>query len=270
MRFIPTTATAVEKLKARAKVIKHAEGITLSAAQERAALEGGYTSWHHVRQCLKRPDSGDVVESQEADPFAKVLRETRRYLDFLDRHGTAKVTRFAATADAFHEADIEGHCFRGIFTGDGPAMALYSSRRGGYQRGFVQLGVAEVHYTSRDGIRTESENLGWYVCKYGANEPRIDASQLSDAGRYALLREFGLEIYFSSRAGGAPHDADWMPGLGGWPFYGSPAFGSLRAWARQHPRKVRSFGPSLYLGDWITPATSEANPLDVPEIWMER
>lgn len=51
MRHIPTTATAVEKLKRAAKAYRDAKDCPLHEALEAAAVQAGYMSWKHVTQC---------------------------------------------------------------------------------------------------------------------------------------------------------------------------------------------------------------------------
>ncbi|MDP3351410.1 MULTISPECIES: hypothetical protein [unclassified Hydrogenophaga] len=51
MKFIPTTPADVEKLKARAKVLKRRHNIKHREALERASREAGYAHWHHVSIC---------------------------------------------------------------------------------------------------------------------------------------------------------------------------------------------------------------------------
>lgn len=53
MKHIPTTATAVEKLKKQAKAVAKDQGIPLVEAQESVAKEAGYQHWHHVVLCAE-------------------------------------------------------------------------------------------------------------------------------------------------------------------------------------------------------------------------
>ena len=57
MNFIPTTATAVEKLKRLAKQLRNVDGISLAAALDRVAQTDGYASWKHVIRCLEQSKS---------------------------------------------------------------------------------------------------------------------------------------------------------------------------------------------------------------------
>lgn len=56
MKFILTTPADVEKLKARAKVLKRRHSIKHRDALERAAREAGYLHWHHVALCQKQSE----------------------------------------------------------------------------------------------------------------------------------------------------------------------------------------------------------------------
>jgi hypothetical protein len=54
VKFIPTTATAAEKLKRLAKQQRKASGTSLGAALESVAHAHGYFSWKHVTECLEQ------------------------------------------------------------------------------------------------------------------------------------------------------------------------------------------------------------------------
>lgn len=51
MKHIPTTATAIRKIKLAAKQIKSEQNLTLSKAFDRASLNAGYENFHHVIHC---------------------------------------------------------------------------------------------------------------------------------------------------------------------------------------------------------------------------
>lgn len=61
MHHIPTTATAVEKLRLEAKSYRKANGCRFNEALEIIAVQAGYTSWKHVTVCAaatpRAPDS---------------------------------------------------------------------------------------------------------------------------------------------------------------------------------------------------------------------
>jgi hypothetical protein len=54
MKHVPTTATAVSKIKKAAKALKLAKGIEHSAALDAAARDAGYENFHHVTSCAAK------------------------------------------------------------------------------------------------------------------------------------------------------------------------------------------------------------------------
>ncbi|RZI40438.1 hypothetical protein EGT07_24210 [Herbaspirillum sp. HC18] len=70
MRFIPTTAVAVEKLKQQAKKTKSKLKIPHAHALDRVARGAGYNHWGHVTQCAaetaRRADGPTLVKECEA------------------------------------------------------------------------------------------------------------------------------------------------------------------------------------------------------------
>lgn len=54
MRFIPTTATAVEKFKQLAKARRDSTGESLAVALDIVAREQGYDHWKHVKSCAAK------------------------------------------------------------------------------------------------------------------------------------------------------------------------------------------------------------------------
>lgn len=57
MNFIPTTATAAEKLKRLAKNLRKESGTSLAVALDAIAKLNSYASWKHVTQCLEQSKS---------------------------------------------------------------------------------------------------------------------------------------------------------------------------------------------------------------------
>ncbi len=55
MKHIPTTSTAVEKIKARARALR-SNYESLGHARDAAAVEAGYDHYHHVTHCHKNSD----------------------------------------------------------------------------------------------------------------------------------------------------------------------------------------------------------------------
>ena len=51
MQYIPTTATAFEKLRSEAKVHRRSSGLAHSQALEAVAVAHGYANWKHVTTC---------------------------------------------------------------------------------------------------------------------------------------------------------------------------------------------------------------------------
>jgi len=60
MKFIPTTVADLEKLKARAKILKRKQSIKHRLALDRAAQEAKYLHWHHATLC-QRQSSDDAI-----------------------------------------------------------------------------------------------------------------------------------------------------------------------------------------------------------------
>jgi hypothetical protein len=78
LTFIPTTATATEKLKRLAKNHRKGAGTSLAVALDSVAQSSGYLSWKHVSECLhlsktapiSRPPLPEVLQVFLAD-YAK-------------------------------------------------------------------------------------------------------------------------------------------------------------------------------------------------------
>lgn len=54
MQIIPTTATAVEKLKRNAKTLRKTTGTSLAVALDTVAKQNGYEHWKHVTICQEQ------------------------------------------------------------------------------------------------------------------------------------------------------------------------------------------------------------------------
>lgn len=61
MIHIPTTATAVQKLKRLAKTRRKSSGESLASALDATAREGGYRDWKHVTVCLDATAGGKAA-----------------------------------------------------------------------------------------------------------------------------------------------------------------------------------------------------------------
>lgn len=77
MQFIPTTATAAEKLKRQAKTLRKTTGTSLAAALDAVAKQYGYEHWKHVTLCLEQTKAhkplpeilaNDLQQAAEHDP----------------------------------------------------------------------------------------------------------------------------------------------------------------------------------------------------------
>lgn len=65
MKLLPTTSTAVEKLKKRARALRPNYS-SLGASRDAAAVEAGYDSFHHVTHCLKASSAPTLVRTATA------------------------------------------------------------------------------------------------------------------------------------------------------------------------------------------------------------
>jgi hypothetical protein len=70
LNFIPTTATAAEKLKRLAKNLRKESGTSLAVALDATAKSHGYANWKHVTQCLEQ---GKSVATKAATALPKLL-----------------------------------------------------------------------------------------------------------------------------------------------------------------------------------------------------
>lgn len=246
MKFIFTSATAVQKIKMAAKAIARNCNISHTKALELAAKEAGYTDWFHVRHCLQADHAIGV--SQKPLPLAEKVLSYSQYLGTLPR---ASVKFHDCKGDVFHDISIEGHRFRGkvLPTGEIWILKLITQPLLMEDAG-VSLGVASIRHCNPQKITTNGE---WWICKYSTEEPRLDLENLTDSGRNALSYEFGLPLIPKE---GLPDPKEiWSTFVFGHEsdlFYMSPAFTKLVEWARRHPRKARaSSSNSNYLRQWM-------------------
>lgn len=75
MRHIPTTRTAVERLKQEAKRLRNA-GISLLAAREQAAKAAGYEGWKHVTVCAAAMQAANQISLP--DTLERFLADERQ------------------------------------------------------------------------------------------------------------------------------------------------------------------------------------------------
>lgn len=74
MKHIPTTHSAVNRMKALAKKLSRQANVGYMAALERVALREGYESYHHVTVCLANSSTAQEF-SQPMDEPAKTPHE---------------------------------------------------------------------------------------------------------------------------------------------------------------------------------------------------
>ena len=67
MRFIPTTAEAVESLKKQAKKLQRKSGGKHTEALDRVARGAGYNHWHHVTLCLNQGSKSNPFDALKAE-----------------------------------------------------------------------------------------------------------------------------------------------------------------------------------------------------------
>ena len=81
MNYIPTTATAVEKLNREAKSRRKYTGTTLAAALDEVAVEAGYGNWKHVTECAAYTQAGNRAYVHQAHAVAPLDgANDRKYL----------------------------------------------------------------------------------------------------------------------------------------------------------------------------------------------
>jgi hypothetical protein len=146
------------------------------------------------------------------------------------------ITSNPTESNVFHDVEIDSMRFNGYVGCNGPCIMNVSSKSLDGDK-FVQLGVAEIHYCSS---RPDDNGTGWWICKYGPDEPRINIDSLTDEGRHSLAFEFGIPLYPQIRPKDAPkYGEHYLPG-GQHLFYLSPSFKTLCNWALSHKKQIRS------------------------------
>jgi len=238
MKLIPTTATAVEKLRTTARSAKRAANILHQEALELVAKEAGYECWFHVLWCRKETDNKEIVNELNAEQGSASAPARKDYA----AHDSVSVIRHPPKGDVFHHVEVEGIHFFGCLNGGWPYIERRSKAARGNYEGSVQFGVCSIHLTT---FRDKGGPEEWAICKYGPSEPRISLLGLSETGVYKLANEFGI-----GPTGIITRPS--MPSLVGVSdnFYTSQAFLGLILWAMEHPRKIKTYEPNTYLGDW--------------------
>ena len=263
MQLIPTTATAVEKIKSSAKAIKKAERLPHMEALERAARIFGYESWYHVGFCLEHQGIGATpIELVRENPLLSRVAEYKDYMDYLSDNGSVTIPTPQTKrirSHIFSDLVIDDMRFQGFVGFSGPgiiSISAFTPEGGSY----VPLGCAEIHFCSPWQSASEP---AWWICKYGRDEPRINIDSLTEKGRFSLAYEFGIPIYPPSEVG-SKEEATFRSQLISkmrFIFYLSPSFKKLFLWAQSHARKVRSRDVrETYLPGWKDAALKGVSP----------
>ena len=258
MKFIITTATAIQKIKSAAKAIALKSELSHTKALERAAQEAGYESWLHVTHCRKECDL-----THERTLPASLKDQVSSYSKTLSALAHAPVKVHDVKGRVFHDVSIEGFRFKGqvLSTGD---IAIIKLRRLGLlwiDEGFVSIGAASIR---RCDPLKNPERSEWWICKYSSDEPRLNLQGMTEEGRNALAYEFGLPIVSNDLASNVHADPQlpWStfphgkePTL----FYMSPAFVKLTELAKRHPRIAKSSSVNGYhLRNWLEESAEHA------------
>ena len=265
MQFIPTTATAVQKIKLAAKAISKSTEVSHTQALEQASKASGYLGWFHVQHCQKASAQSSSVSAVQTRAEAALA-----YSQFLDALPRAEVEIHAFKGDAFHEVSIEGQRFTGYVAQTGDVYLRKLNAQFGIDFSpQIQIGAASIRKVETSEDHSHSTRAGnssldlqnpmphgkWWICKHDANENRIDLGDMSEEGRNALAREFGLPIIPHSNLPKPTEPwARFAYGSEDSVFYTSPAYKALLDWAALHPRKARTASnQAIYLTGWLTP-----------------
>lgn len=250
--FTTITQTRVNQLRTEAKLRSKTAALPLHICLEQIAKENGFPTWKHVvNQNLFAPldvKSSNAAVSTAAG-FRKIhphaLKEVLHYQQWLSGADVAEAVHNTLRGDVFIDVTIEGYRLQGAIS-TAPYVKL-KARDDGWAVGDCALGVASIAFVDESIYRVEGERK-WAVCKY-ENQPRIDLSSLSDAGRRRVALEFGLPILGLESGIILGHPAY---------FYASKAYLALVEWAVKHPRKIKHFRGNSYLGQWAIAAMLDA------------
>jgi hypothetical protein len=104
MRYIPTSAGAVDSLKKQAKKLQRKAGGKHAELLNRVAKSAGYDHWHHVTQCLRQTEAKSGLEALEAE-CEIVLRAAREGIEKIIMTGpealSIPLVLFACRGDAW-------------------------------------------------------------------------------------------------------------------------------------------------------------------------
>lgn len=175
----------------------------------------------------------------------------RMYGAYLSSKASTPVIANPSKGKVFRDVDIEGMRFQGYIESNGPAIQNVVPEHHFWEGGSAPLGrVSEIHYCPafrRNSVFEIEYEAGWWICKYGPDEPLINISSLSEDGRNTLAYQFGIPIYPHSEAQpncGFP--VEWkIPPHSFLPngdilFFLSPSFKDLCNWSQTYPRLTRS------------------------------
>lgn len=169
MQFIPTTATAVEKLRRQAKTLRKSTGTSLAVAQDTIAQQHGYAHWKHVTVCAQQ-----TTRERPRKPLPEHLA------DYLDR-AAARDPASAETQKAF------GHGF--VFAmdvKDAESLTLepeYIEFEDGWYIAARQLWPALIQ-------ELEEESGGTFLERLAPSD--LLRTALDDVSNYRLFRYAGL------------------------------------------------------------------------------
>jgi hypothetical protein len=188
--------------------------------------------------------------------------DIKNYMAYLSNKAGSAVSANSTKGMIFREIEIEGMRFSGSVGRSGPAINNVVPDHHFWDGGSVPLGrVTEIHYCPafrRNSVFAIEYEAGWWICKYGPDEPRINITSLSEEGRNTLAYQFGIPIYpHSETQTNCGFPAEWklpkhllLPD-GDILFFMSPAFKDLCTWVQAHPRHARSSKfKELYLRGW--------------------
>jgi hypothetical protein len=171
MEFISTTATAAEKLKRLAKMLRKTTGTSLAVALDAVAKQHGYEHWKHVTVCIEQ--TANVSRSK---PLPESLK------DLLDRAATRK----PASAES-QKAFAQGLVFA-MDIKDAEELTLpseYAECDDGWYLAAKDLWRGLVHYRDDETGTTLFETQ---------SPEELASTALDDLQNYRLFRYLGAAV----------------------------------------------------------------------------
>lgn len=168
MEFIPTTATAAEKLKRLAKTLRKTTRTSLAVAQDTVAKQHGYEHWKHVTVCLEQ-----TASASRCKPLPQSLK------DILDQAATRK----PASAES-QKAFAQGFVFA-MDIKDAEQLSLtteYAECADGWYLAARDLWRGLAHYRNDETGTTLFETL---------SSEDLTTTALDDMQNYRLFRYVG-------------------------------------------------------------------------------